>query len=330
MRNGSFVMALAAVGVAWADGADIYTRLCAGCHGDDGEAVSYPNVIPVAGIGRRYRPDEIARRSGSFSGRNLSERDRAEVVRYMMTLGGAKGYRDAGWLMLPHLLEQKSQRIAEFRVIDARSAAAYAAGHVPNAVQAGAQACVEDPARTAEWMGAHGIGRETVVVVYDEVGGPAAACVWWRLRRAGHPWVAVLDGGWRRWMAEGRAVDRTTPRIEPVEYGPVAPVTEIRTQGGRAAAWRWEAAVDDRGMARSERLESLTAAIRAGGEWRWTGAEAELAHLALCVALSGVRIDYDAANGAFRAVPESTAEPAAHSAGLSGFGEPVTRTSSSQ
>ena len=49
-----------------------------------------------------------------------------------------------------------------------------------------------------------GIGRRTRVVAYDEsTGAMAAARLWWLLKWAGHDAVAVLDGGFRKWCAEG-------------------------------------------------------------------------------------------------------------------------------
>jgi thiosulfate/3-mercaptopyruvate sulfurtransferase len=51
-----------------------------------------------------------------------------------------------------------------------------------------------------------GIGAKTQVVVYDDAGGAFAARLWWMLRWLGHDAVAVLDGGFPAWVAEGRPV----------------------------------------------------------------------------------------------------------------------------
>jgi thiosulfate/3-mercaptopyruvate sulfurtransferase len=51
---------------------------------------------------------------------------------------------------------------------------------------------------------AWGIGAKTQVVAYDESSGAmAAARLWWLLKWAGHDAVAVLDGGFKKWCAEG-------------------------------------------------------------------------------------------------------------------------------
>jgi thiosulfate/3-mercaptopyruvate sulfurtransferase len=44
-------------------------------------------------------------------------------------------------------------------------------------------------------------------VVYDARGVVSAARVWWTFRAFGHDRVAVLDGGLRKWRAEGRALE---------------------------------------------------------------------------------------------------------------------------
>lgn len=51
-----------------------------------------------------------------------------------------------------------------------------------------------------------GISNDTVVVVYDTPGLMSAGRVWWTLRTFGHDKVAILDGGLKKWLAEGRPV----------------------------------------------------------------------------------------------------------------------------
>ncbi len=61
-------------------------------------------------------------------------------------------------------------------------------------------------------VGALGIGNGDAVVVYDAGGWVAGPRVWWMFLSFGHGNVRVLDGGLKKWIAEGR----------PVESGPVA------------------------------------------------------------------------------------------------------------
>lgn len=55
-----------------------------------------------------------------------------------------------------------------------------------------------------------GISNDSVVVVYDTPGLMSAGRVWWTLRVFGHDKVAILDGGLRKWLAEGRPVTSET------------------------------------------------------------------------------------------------------------------------
>jgi thiosulfate/3-mercaptopyruvate sulfurtransferase len=51
-----------------------------------------------------------------------------------------------------------------------------------------------------------GISNDCVIVVYDTPGLMSAGRVWWTLRTFGHHKVAILDGGLKKWLAEGRPV----------------------------------------------------------------------------------------------------------------------------
>ena len=51
-----------------------------------------------------------------------------------------------------------------------------------------------------------GIGDDTLVVAYDNSRGLYAARLWWALHHYGHTNVKVMDGGWRKWLSEGRPI----------------------------------------------------------------------------------------------------------------------------
>ena len=55
----------------------------------------------------------------------------------------------------------------------------------------------------AETFSSMGITDDVQVVVYDDAGGGIAARLWWMLHFLGHDAVAVLDGGWPRWLGGG-------------------------------------------------------------------------------------------------------------------------------
>jgi thiosulfate/3-mercaptopyruvate sulfurtransferase len=100
----------------------------------------------------------------------------------------------------------------------------YLAGHNPGAVYVDwtrdivdpddpVPAQVAPPERFAAAMAERGIGDRTHVVAVDHSGGQFATRLWWALTYYGHDAVSVLQGGWNRWLDEGR----------PVETGPVNP-----------------------------------------------------------------------------------------------------------
>ena len=78
------------------------------------------------------------------------------------------------------------------------------------------------PLPTAEQMrerfGALGIAPGTQVVVYDADIGMHAARLWWMLRYMGHDAVALLDGGFARWTAEGRATRGGREQWRPATF----------------------------------------------------------------------------------------------------------------
>ncbi len=109
--------------------------------------------------------------------------------------------------------------------------------HIPGAVRLPYQALVRnrpdgvslrhEDAYLVRLLGQLGIGAETHVVVYDDMGGLNAGRLFWELERIGHRRVSVLDGGLVQWVLEGRKVDNIQVRPAPTEY-------RASAQGGRA------------------------------------------------------------------------------------------------
>ncbi len=106
----------------------------------------------------------------------------------------------------------------------------YNAAHIPGAVfvdwtddivEPGSHAYdVANPERYAALMSQLGIGIDTFVVAYDDAGGMFAARLWWSLNYYGHSQVAVLDGGWQKWLTENRPVTAEKPEIQPTVFTP--------------------------------------------------------------------------------------------------------------
>jgi len=60
-------------------------------------------------------------------------------------------------------------------------------------------------------VSALGLSSNDFIVVYDTRGVVSAARVWWTFRAFGHDRVAVLDGGLKKWKAEGRSLATGAP-----------------------------------------------------------------------------------------------------------------------
>src|SRR5699024_7272768 len=67
----------------------------------------------------------------------------------------------------------------------------------------------------ARSMSQLGVGDDSAVVLYDRAGNMWAARVWWMLRTFGFDNAGVLNGGWQKWVDEGRPVTSESPDVEP-------------------------------------------------------------------------------------------------------------------
>lgn len=99
--------------------------------------------------------------------------------------------------------------------------AEYAEAHVPGAVFFDIDAVTDatspyphmlpPPEKFAARVKKLGLGDGHRIVVYDSAGLFSAARVWWMFRVMGHEEVFVLDGGFPKWRAEGRATEDLAP-----------------------------------------------------------------------------------------------------------------------
>ncbi len=76
----------------------------------------------------------------------------------------------------------------------------------------------------AKVMSRHGISNDTLVIAYDNNGGLYAARLWWTLAYFGHSDCKVVNGGFRKWYDEGRAVSMDQPHVDPGNFA----VTQVR------------------------------------------------------------------------------------------------------
>jgi thiosulfate/3-mercaptopyruvate sulfurtransferase len=71
-----------------------------------------------------------------------------------------------------------------------------------------------------ELMSNLGVSDSTTVVAYDDFNTTLAARLWWVLRYYGHRDAKVLNGGWHRWMTEGRPITFEETEAEPGQFTP--------------------------------------------------------------------------------------------------------------
>jgi thiosulfate/3-mercaptopyruvate sulfurtransferase len=123
-----------------------------------------------------------------------------------------------------------------FAIVDCRyklddaswGAREHAASHLPGAVYAdlgrdmagprngtNGRHPLPDPHTLAQTFGRLGIASGVQVVAYDQDNGMYASRLWWLLRWLGHDAVAVLDGGFKKWAAEGRPTADGAGHREP-------------------------------------------------------------------------------------------------------------------
>ena len=118
---------------------------------------------------------------------------------------------------------------SDFRAESARRL--YDAGHLPGAVFVDPIAELSDPAsplrftmpqpaQLAAAFGRLGVGPGAFVVLYCRDHNVFSARLWWMLRAIGFDDAAVLDGGFVRWMLEGRPVTTDVPDHPPARLDP--------------------------------------------------------------------------------------------------------------
>ncbi|HET9736162.1 MAG TPA: sulfurtransferase [Burkholderiales bacterium] len=130
-------------------------------------------------------------------------------------------------------------RHPEWRVFDCRNDLSkpelgeqqYGASHIPGAAFAhldrdlsapkngrNGRHPLPEPKAFMAWLGRQGLKPADTIVCYDGGGGAMAARLWWMLRWVGHDAVAVLDGGFAKWVKEGRPVTSAAPELPATTY----------------------------------------------------------------------------------------------------------------
>jgi thiosulfate/3-mercaptopyruvate sulfurtransferase len=107
----------------------------------------------------------------------------------------------------------------------------YQAGHIPGAgffdlpgelsrQDASVHFMMLPPDQFADVMARHGVGDGTRVVLYSRDRVMWATRAWWMLHAMGFDRAAVLDGGFEKWVAEGRPVSTEPPAYPRATFTP--------------------------------------------------------------------------------------------------------------
>jgi thiosulfate/3-mercaptopyruvate sulfurtransferase len=73
-----------------------------------------------------------------------------------------------------------------------------------------------------------GIARDTTIVLYGDHNNWFAAWAFWQLKIYGHKDVRILDGGRKKWLAEGQALTLDVPVFPATNYRANAPDFSVR------------------------------------------------------------------------------------------------------
>lgn len=104
--------------------------------------------------------------------------------------------------------------------------AAYSEGHVPGAIGWNWQTQLCDTLRRdiisqadlEKLLGQSGISNNTTVVLYGDNNNWFAAWAFWQLKMYGHQDVRIMNGGRKKWLAEGRPLAKDVPSPKPATY----------------------------------------------------------------------------------------------------------------
>ena len=111
----------------------------------------------------------------------------------------------------------------------------YRSGHIPGAIRFfWKELCWHEsdrqfvtPAELAERLGVAGIGdSDRLVLCGDPV--QYGTYAFWALTMAGHRQLKLLDGGRKKWMADGRPMSAEIPATAPVHHAPLSGDASMR------------------------------------------------------------------------------------------------------
>ena len=117
----------------------------------------------------------------------------------------------------------------ELCVIDARQPSEYMLAHLPGAINISGfggipraeNGDMAEPEEFSRLVSGLGISNDMTVIVYDAP-SQMVGTVAWAFLYYGHPDVRILDGGFAKWISEGRPTSTEVPDYPPAVFIPKA------------------------------------------------------------------------------------------------------------
>ncbi len=137
---------------------------------------------------------------------------------------------ETGWL-------DENRKSGKYKIVEVDvDTKAYEEGHVPGAVAFNWQTQLQDQLRRdipdketfERLMGSAGVTEKDAVLLYGDNNNWFAAYAFWLFKLYGHEDVRLVNGGRKKWLAEGREVTKEVPKVTPAKYTAKAPDLALR------------------------------------------------------------------------------------------------------
>src|SRR5690606_21090236 len=104
--------------------------------------------------------------------------------------------------------------------VDVETEAYYEEGHIPGAIAWNWTSQLQDQVRRdilskeqfEELLRASGVRNDDTVILYGDNNNWFAAYAYWQMKLYGHKDVRLMDGGRKKWIAEGRPLTKEVPQ----------------------------------------------------------------------------------------------------------------------
>ena len=172
------------------------------------------------------------------------------------------------------------------RIIDCTGPEPYAKAHIPGSVaprepfmkdpKDAKRVLIMGPEDYAKQLGELGVDENTTVITYDNLRSNNSCRFWWTLRYHGHMNVKVLNGGWQKWVAEGRPITFKPTKVAPTTFEPkvnpnlICTVDGLKERIGQAGVQIWDARSIEEYDGRNDRGNARKGHVPGANNAEWT------------------------------------------------------------